>query len=423
MAFAQPMNPDDDEKQQQGGFGAPAFGGGGGGAPGGAPSFGAPQVKPATGGGTGFVNLMDYMKNASNDRAGKVAGKAGGFLDTEKSTFEKAAQPLREAKAPEAGPTEGDVRGAFKDASYAPEPTMPGSGSGYIPEDEHGNIVPGNPKQNAFDKLKGWLDTSYTDPLTVDYTPDRERISNIGLLGGKNTALNAAYGDEMKAQPTSLGQEMLDQALMQGDGNVRAAQTKALKDTGKFLDDAGAEKSALEEKVRGYKATADATRNTTADTLRKIYDEMSGTLDARVDARKKQELDDKMNGIVRDPVTGAVVNVPAGQIRGEWQEGSGLDRAGLATRGERSAFEALKGLIGTDALGDGKSAPGGFATKPDANVKPPPEPGVDPRTAYYETNEQYAAKNLNEQQQAQYKVLRGAGLSHTAAMKKIRGGA
>lgn len=343
MAYGQSL--DEEEEKPQQAFDPNAFGGGQ------APAGSASQTQvaqpqqpaQASGGGSGFVNLQRYMDNASNDRAGKVGGLASGFLGTEKSSFDTAAQPLRDAKST-AAPSNDDVVRAF----------------------DSGND----------DQLGKWLGASWEGPQEVGYDPNASgNFAKIKSLIDPSTALKEAYGTEMASQPYSLGNEMLDQALMRSDAGVRKAQNTAQSDTHGFLQNADAETTNLNGKAQSLRNEATNVRNTARSSLESVGTRGLSDLDRRVGLRRAEEEFAKNK------------SAPEGFLLGEWTPGSGgATRDNSATGAERRSFERLRNLLGDDQYEVGQADPYKAGSRQLAKNTPdvPETKTPDPRLSGYD---------------------------------------
>jgi hypothetical protein len=343
MAFGQLLNQDEeDEKQATNAFGAPGGGTTAVAAPGGAPAgaFGAPAAQQAPGG-SGFVNLQRYMDNASNDRAGQVRNAFTGVMDKEQTRFNEAKKPLEDALggAIEKAPEEADISKAFEDATtvQADAPIGEGVEIDQTARDAEAAAIKQR-NEGGFAQLEKWLGASFDAP-TVEYSPEHTSAATMFNLGKASTAAHEVNKDAINSQnPYSIGNELLDRALFEGDGGVKQATDDSKSAVEAFDKNAFDEVTSLNERAQGAETATAETRERVRNALGKRFTDTSAAIDETVRAANEQE-------------QRARAEIEARLGPDAWKEGSGATRENAATAAQRAQFSALSQLLGLDNLG------------------------------------------------------------------------
>lgn len=342
---------DDDEQQQ------PTLSGGsapmGGAAP---PTTGTarPAAGPSPMGGQNagrsgrFTNIQTIL-GQNKGIANQVSNASGKALGAAKSTFDTAANPLRDASFT----ANTDWRGLFNAATpQAPTPSRNVGGGnvqggGMISEKDAEAFNAGQPNQreSSFAALKGLLTQDYKGPGAVNYNAAGDKnIQKAALLSDARTA-----GGELAEGRYSAGSRRFDQGLFSAD----SATQQGMRESGKAtLDTANAnnkEIGELNDKVTGFKTAAANARDVVRSGLLSEGQAILDGVQGRVDARTAQERNDMANGIVRDPNTGQVVNVGPGEKVAGWEAGTGANIGNTVNATEDQKFGLLRDLLGGDA--------------------------------------------------------------------------
>ncbi len=194
---------------------------------------------------------------------------------------------------------------------------------------------------------------TYTGPTTIDYKPgqdlmDLAALSNTGSIADVTGRAANEAGEYSKYS----GMRALDDALYGADAaSIGAAG--ANKESGqKFAKDTDEKVTDFEKRAgeRAQRMTDQAT--SVRNELQGIFDAETGRLKSAAATENERAIGDShRTDMVRDPNTGQLVQVPQGQVLGDW-EGS---EAGSATIGnmmtgtDAKRFGALAKLLGIEA--------------------------------------------------------------------------
>lgn len=401
------QQPDDEKKQQAvptlgGGAATSPMTGGGTSAPSAQPSGGAsaaPQKSAMQGTGSNFVNLSSFLTpTVSKQNTEKVNTANTTMGAAEKQTFDKAADPLRNAsftavqgdtrqlvdslvpKADPVDPNAGVPPGGYKDPNTgqiwsAKDPKTgartevsqqqngqgalsgrgPNQAGKNIPKRKDARPATPEPQNASLTQLQSMLTQDFTGPTSVDYDANNKNAQQWSQLGNADTALNALnpenYTENLPSAQYGQGNRWLDEALIKGDNATMGAVGSSKKAAEEFGTKAGTESKALAEKATGLKAQAAAEREKRKGELKAYGDEMLGGLDARAAearaANDKAMLEgDSKNGVWRD-------------------SGSPATKENVATAEERGRLSEISKLLGVDSYNvkDGGTYNGGYWEK------------------------------------------------------------
>lgn len=392
-------NPDDEEQQPQlAGVGASPMTQGAQSAPRtGSSSAMQPQQSAMQGSGSGFVNLQSFLSpEVAKQNQEKVQTLGTKLQGEEKTSFDKAADPLRSAtftpiqgsarqlvdKLVPSTPTQQQANPAAhipgskveNGRTWVPMPGFPGSfreydpkndgktGGGSMPQPGEQTTAPQpKPDETALSSLKAMLEQDYTGPMSVDFTAGKSDAGKrLGLLGSGNTAVEAmnpgAFSEGIPAAGYGQGNSWLDNALVQGDVGTMGAIGNVKSGNEAFAKSVGEEKTQLGDKAKGLKQAAADARGKVRGDLEGYGNEILGGIDTRVGAANEQEAGDFGGKVLRDPTTGMVTTPGANQEMEGWEAGTGATRGNIATATEAGRLGKLASLLGMDEYNVG---PGG----------------------------------------------------------------
>ena len=452
------QQPDDDEQQKQqgapqtlgGGSSASPMTGGGMSAPAAQPSGGAsaaPQKSAMQGTGSNFVNLSSFLTpTVAKQNTEKVQAANTTMGAAEKQTFDKAADPLRNASF---NAVQGDTRqlvndlvpdqnadvpeGGYKDPNtgqiWSAKDPKTGARTEVKPQPK---AAPQQPAQAgaSLSQLQSMLTQDYTGPMSVNYDANNKNAQQWSQLGNADTAINALapenFTENLPSAQYGQGNRWLDEALIKGDGGTMGAIGESKQAAGRFAEQAAGESKKLAGKAEWLKEEAAAEREKRKGELSAYGDEMLGGIDARVAARNQQEADDYASGVVRDPETGLVVDVPNGQKKAGWQAGSGgvgqgATKGNSATTTERGRLGSIASLLGMDGYSvadEGQYQSGRYATERGDGYHDTAQLAVNevkPNTRVNNTDDAKYTKDLTPEQKEAYRQIRSEYPNLTSA--------
>ena len=447
------QQPDDDEQQKQqgapqtlgGGSSASPMMGGGASKPASQPSGGAsaaPQKSAMQGTGSNFVNLSSFLTpTVAKQNTEKVQAANTTMGAAEKQTFDKAADPLRNASF---NAVQGDTRQLVDSLVPASGPVAAragvaaqtrGEGTGSAPSIKRKSATPSPvaapEQQNApLSQLQSMLTQDYSGPMSVDYDASNKNAQQWSQLGNADTAINALnpenFTENLPGAQYGQGNRWLDEALIKGDGGTMGAISESKQAAGRFAEQAAGESKKLAGKAEMLKEEAAAERERRKGELSTYGDEMLGGIDARVAARNQQEADDYASGVVRDPETGLVVDVPNGQKKAGWQAGSGgvgqgATKGNSATTTERGRLGSIASLLGMDGYSvadEGQYQSGRYATERGDGYHDTAQLAVNevkPNTRVNNTDDAKYTKDLTPEQKEAYRQIRSEYPNLTSA--------
>lgn len=398
MAFLskQPGEDDENAPQQQaatptlgGGASASPMTGGGGGASSPAPTMGggasaAPQKSAMQGTGSNFTNLSSFLTpTVAKQNTEKVQTMGAQLGAAEKQTFNKAADPLRNASfnavqgntrelvnnlVPQSAPVDpnaGVPPGGYKDPNtgqiWGPKDPKTGARTA-VGQGQSGSLdrkqqlgtgtatgpttrnrkeaTPATPApQNAsLTELQSMLTQDYNGPMSVDYDANNKNAQQWSQLGNADTAINAMapgnFTENLPSPQYGQGNRWLDEALIKGDVGTIGAIGESKKASEAFGTKAGEEAKALGEKATGFKAQAADEREKRKGELKTYGDEMLGGIDSRATAANNENS--------YNMTTGDASNA-------QWIDGgSPATKENVATKEERGRLSEISKLLGVD---------------------------------------------------------------------------
>ncbi len=362
MAYVVPQQDDEEEKQQgqQGAWQTPTLGGG--------QAFGAntgsaqpsqtPAAQNAQNKGTGFTNLSNWL-DAGKGRSQNISSTGSNLLGQEKTNFNNAASGVENSTY---NPKTVEGVNANGNDNFAVEFWKAAGGD-----------------KAAKDDISGMLNPHYDGPRTIDYDANKQKnLWDTASLANSDTVGQVLARPAIEKGQYTSGMQRLDNALYGADADSRAAEDKVGSDLKDFGTDVTSRTKAAADKVAGFdKAAADASAGTTA-ALQKIYDTQSGNLDRRVQEDLQKEADHRA----------AVAQGYYQGDDGKWHKaqngtmagattGDSATRENVADSTQRSGFDLLNQLIGTDKLGASTAPYQGLSTKgmADPNYKQAPDRG------------------------------------------------
>jgi hypothetical protein len=333
----------DDELEKQRQMQQPTMGGGGG-------SFGSgiappqgntgsaqrPQQQPQglgrsamQAGGSGFVNLDRFMSGAQmGQQQSNISNAATGFANKEKSAFNAAAEPLRQAKDESMRISTGGKTGSYAQLGKELE------------------------SDTGFKNLQNLIGQQYTGPMQVDYKPG-ESAEQWRLAGNRDTVVGA-----MNPQKSyGLGQSALDQALMAKDAGTSQAIQQTKQDFDAFNASSGQEAKTLGEKAQTIKGAYDQKRQEAQDHLGKFYKDSEGRLARKVDWENKQ---DQIKAAAPTKTTGKDATGVKTVTTKTWMPGDAATASNTVSAQEQGRFAKLAGLLGTPTITQTDRRAGGY---------------------------------------------------------------
>jgi len=363
MGYVIPQDDEEAKQQQQSSWQAPTLGGG-------APMQGqapatqqTPAAQNAQNKGTGFTNLSNWL-DAGKGRSAGISSTGSNLLGQEKTTFNNAASGVENANYK--AKTVQDVNANGAD-NFGGQFWKAASGDA-----------------NAKNDIAGMMNQSYTGPRDVKYDPNAQKnLWDTASLANSDTVGQVLARPQIEQGQYTSGMQRLDNAMYGADAESRAASDKTGADLKAFGTDVTTRTKAAADKVAGFdKAAQDASAGTKAE-LQRIYDTQSGALDRKVqdakiaDDQRRQAIAD---GYAQDS-NGRWHKLQPGEVAGA-STGGNATRDTVADQTQRSGFDLLGQLLGTDKLGAnaGPYQQVGNSTQKDPNYVAPRDRGThDPR--------------------------------------------
>lgn len=480
MAYMLQSNDDDEQERQpsQSGVGpSPMTQGGAQRAPTAAPSspMTARPRSDMQGRGSGMVNLESFLTgNVAQQNQQKIVNTGGQLQQQERDTFNKAADPLRQASF---SAVQGNAR-ELVDKIVPQAPAQPANAAAHIAGSkvEGGRVwvpMPGFPGQfreydpkrdgvsqaqtaasqqqqsvakNSLSQLQSMLSQDYTGPMSVNYDANNANAQRLGQLGNVDTTLNAlSPGSFTENLPNQQGNNWLDRALLQSDAGTMAEIGRVKSGAEAFRKNAAAETEALANKAHGLKNEAKAARDKARGELETYGKEILGGIDARAKAANDQESADYKNNVLRDPTTGKVIRTselrPGQKQTNNWEAGSGAvgqgaNRGNISNETERGRLGQIASLLGMDSYNvapAGQYTSGRYTTEMDVPTLIAHAPGT-PKYGDWVTPTKNntppatgaqiraATKDLTPEQLKKYQEARQQGYTVENAAEIARGG-
>ncbi len=300
-----------------------------------------PQQKQGSG---GFHNLKSFL-DAGQGRHKSIADKGTSLLGAEKSVFDKAAQPLRDASftalTPDSGTLEKLVGTASREGNtVTPSVSGVGSGAGGAP--------------TAMDQLGNFISQDYHGPMSVDYNPNATgNLRSVDALSATDTA-----GTEMaKGTPYSSGANRLDQSLFGADAESQGAIAGNKSGGTAFLDSAETEANALAGKAHGFKVEAEKARDTARGGMEALDASIRGGVSKRLAEVQAREA--KRAGQVQENSSWNEKDREHTAYKGTYKPGEAASEGNVVTADEAGWMGTLGKLLGKEGIAKtGTHAPG-----------------------------------------------------------------
>ncbi len=254
--------------------------------------------------GTGFTNIDKYLgaNKSAGDNVANAVGKAQESEESRMSPIDAAAHPVT-LTADNIGKT------SAADMAAAANQKWGGPASFDVNSEAHSQL----------------------QDLSNGQTTGRVLAKNAGIAGGQyNTKLNS-----------------IDQAIY-GNPNAQSGVLLA-KNTLNYVDARG---EAINKGLKGSAAATDAAREASRAALGAYGKGITDKASTAAAGWNAEQASDRASGITRDPTTGAVIQLPAGQRRtGAWQDGTNAQAGNFLSDGDYSQLSNINAALGIAAPG------------------------------------------------------------------------